>query len=580
MLGAKTLSRERSAEQLLEEARPHRPRRLDRRELVVESVSAAALLVVAVGVAVLGPSSRHPEPATVAIYAVLFVAATRIRLYMGAGSALPTQLVFVPMLFALPLGAVPLVVACGLAAGALVDVALGRAHPERVVTAASDAWYAVAPAAVLALAGSPPPDPDRWPVLVAAFAAQCALDVGASTAREWAGRGIRPGLQLRVMAAVYAVDALLAPVGLLVAISAERLRGAPLLVAPALVLLAVFARDRRVRIDQAVARLDQIERGRARLQGAVRRIGEAFASGGLDRESLLALVVETALDTVEATRGRARVGDEAVSRRAGSSEADDGDLAGVLDAAEAAALDACSAAPVGRGGAWAIARPLEAGDDRAEALGVLTIARRDRPFSEDEQDLLGYLASQAAVSVQNALLHEELHRQAVVDELTGLSNHRRLQQALDEELERSRRFPAPLSLLILDIDDFKAVNDTHGHLQGDAVLREVARAVASHCRRIDEAARYGGEELAVMLRGTDLRGAHSAAEAIRRAIEALAIPLADGGSIRVTASIGVAELDRRSANKNDLIAAADSALYEAKRSGKNRTVSAPRARAR
>ena len=82
-----------------------------------------------------------------------------------------------------------------------------------------------------------------------------------------------------------------------------------------------------------------------------------------------------------------------------------------------------------------------------------------------------------------------------------------------------------------------------------------------------------------MLRGTDLRGAHSAAETIRRAIEALSIPLADGGSIRVTASVGVAELDRRSANKNDLIAAADGALYEAKRSGKNRTVSAPRARA-
>src|SRR5207249_7828764 len=153
------------------------------------------------------------------------------------------------------------------------------------------------------------------------------------------------------------------------------------------------------------------------------------------------------------------------------------------------------------------------------------VARQDRTFSGEEQELLGYLAGQGAVSLENAFLHAELRRQATVDELTGLSNHRRLQQALDEELARSTRFPAPLALLILDIDDFKAVNDTHGHLQGDLVLREVARAVREHCRRVDEPARYGGEELAVMLRGTDLDGAYAAGESIRRAIEALQIPL-------------------------------------------------------
>jgi len=102
----------------------------------------------------------------------------------------------------------------------------------------------------------------------------------------------------------------------------------------------------------------------------------------------------------------------------------------------------------------------------------------------------------------------------------------------------------------------------------------VADAVRTHCRSVDEPARYGGEELAVLLRGTRLDGARAAAESIRRAIEELHVPLESGGTLRVTASFGVAELDRAGTAKNDLIAAADAALYEAKRSGKNRTVAA------
>jgi diguanylate cyclase (GGDEF)-like protein len=279
------------------------------------------------------------------------------------------------------------------------------------------------------------------------------------------------------------------------------------------------------------------------------------------------------VDALDAARGRASAGGDVVCRDGEAIDAAAAaELARALDTAEEAVLAGASLAPVACGTSWAMARPLPARDARAPVLGALAIARRHRSFSVQEQELFGYLASQAAVSVQNALLHEELRRQATIDELTGLSNHRHLQQALDEELERSRRFPAPLSLLILDIDDFKSVNDTHGHLQGDLVLREVAAAVRSHCRRVDEPARYGGEELAVMLRGTRIDGAHSAGETIRRAIEALRIPLPSGGAIRVTASVGVAELDRHEISKNRLIAAADAALYEAKRSGKNRTV--------
>ena len=131
---------------------------------------------------------------------------------------------------------------------------------------------------------------------------------------------------------------------------------------------------------------------------------------------------------------------------------------------------------------------------------------------------------------------------------------------------------------MLDIDNFKRVNDTYGHLQGDMVLREVARVLRQSSREIDEPARYGGEEMAVALPQTDLEGAYRFAERVRRRIEALDLPLLDGdGTLKVTASFGAASL-AKSANATDgkdaLVAAADAALYRAKRSGKNRTVRA------
>ena len=125
------------------------------------------------------------------------------------------------------------------------------------------------------------------------------------------------------------------------------------------------------------------------------------------------------------------------------------------------------------------------------------------------------------MSVENVGLHETVERQAVTDELTGLSNRRRFQETMSAEVERSRRFGQDLGLVLLDIDDFKAVNDTYGHQQGDLVLREVAKILRASSREIDEPARYGGEELAVILPGTDLPGAFELAERVREGIEAL-----------------------------------------------------------
>ena len=126
---------------------------------------------------------------------------------------------------------------------------------------------------------------------------------------------------------------------------------------------------------------------------------------------------------------------------------------------------------------------------------------------------------------------------------------------------------------MLDIDDFKAVNDTHGHQQGDAVLRHVAKVLRENSRDADSPARYGGEELALILPHTDLDGSYAIADRIRAAVEGLRVPRTDGrGILRITASLGVAA--STIGDKDMLIAEADAALYEAKRRGKNCTVSA------
>jgi len=143
-------------------------------------------------------------------------------------------------------------------------------------------------------------------------------------------------------------------------------------------------------------------------------------------------------------------------------------------------------------------------------------------------------------------------------------------------LEEARVTGQPVALLVIDVDHFKLVNDTYGHLQGDFVLREVARVLRESSREIDEPARYGGEEMAVALPQTGLQGAYEFAERVRSRIEALHVPLLDGeGMLRVTASFGAASLPHSAkVDKDALVAAADAALYRAKRSGKNRTVKA------
>jgi diguanylate cyclase (GGDEF)-like protein len=191
-----------------------------------------------------------------------------------------------------------------------------------------------------------------------------------------------------------------------------------------------------------------------------------------------------------------------------------------------------------------------------------------RPY---EIELLKVLGNQASSSLANAKLHAEIENMAVTDGLTGLFNHRTFQERLSDEFKRLQRFSNPLSLLLIDIDFFKKVNDTYGHPSGDRILKGVAGIIKETIRTSDVSARYGGEEFAAMLLGTNQDGALKMAERLRKAVQDTRFTV-DGKEITVTVSIGVATSPYDAGVKEELIEKADKALYGAKRNGRNRCV--------
>jgi diguanylate cyclase (GGDEF)-like protein len=322
--------------------------------------------------------------------------------------------------------------------------------------------------------------------------------------------------------------------------------------------------------DRLSAQMQELRRQQVEVDRSVRRIGEAFASG-LDRQGLLKVVVETALGACGAQYGTI-----ALSGRDGA-EAEAGEPSeAIQDVAVAAEVDALAENDlVSRqgNGIFALASPLRQVSEPPVNVGVMTVARPGEPFTAAEREVFLYLVGQVSSSIENIALHELVSEQAVTDELTGLSNNRRFRELISKEAARAERFGHELSLIMLDIDDFKQINDTYGHLQGDEVLRMVGRVLHLESRGVDEPARYGGEEFAVALPETGLDGAVELAERIRVRIEAEQVPRGDGaGAVSVTASIGAASMRGSADGAEPLIAAADAALYEAKRTGKNRVV--------
>jgi diguanylate cyclase (GGDEF)-like protein len=169
----------------------------------------------------------------------------------------------------------------------------------------------------------------------------------------------------------------------------------------------------------------------------------------------------------------------------------------------------------------------------------------------------------------------ELERLSVTDRLTELYNHGYFQQRLEEELLRAERFGHVVSLVMIDIDDFKEFNDCFGHPCGDSILKRVSATIRDNLRDIDIAARYGGEEFVLVLPETDPCGAAAVADRIRLEIDNTLVPVGGGREAGRTVSVGVAAYPSHASTPGQLIACADAAMYRAKRAGKNRVEHAP-----
>lgn len=209
----------------------------------------------------------------------------------------------------------------------------------------------------------------------------------------------------------------------------------------------------------------------------------------------------------------------------------------------------------------------------------LRVTRRRRSFTLREIGFCEIVAEAAGNALERAQLferiqraNERLERLAITDALTGLYNRRHFHQRLQEEYQRSKRYELPLACIMFDIDDFKKINDTYGHLQGDTILREIAVRTNGVIRKTDICARYGGEEFVVIMPQTTLQGARSQAERLLEVLRSNKYPGMPANA-RVTVSVGVAVLDLETMDNCDaLVAQADVALYEAKRMGKNRVM--------
>jgi len=219
---------------------------------------------------------------------------------------------------------------------------------------------------------------------------------------------------------------------------------------------------------------------------------------------------------------------------------------------------------------WRISRPIRQITSASMAMSHGDLASRVNLRSDDEIGQLADTFNEMAASIQAS--HEELTRLSSTDGLTGLYNHREFQKRLEEEISRASRYVSPLSLLMIDIDYFKKVNDTYGHPSGDAILRSIGTVILQEIRSSDLAARYGGEEITVILPEIGSSDAFTVSERVRKRIQEIPITILAGETIHVTVSVGVASFPGDAHDREGLIDTADQALYFAKEKGRNRTV--------
>lgn len=544
---------ESATERLLEGSWERRDRRASERELIVDATAGVLFVVVALAL-LLAWGLAGLNASTAALLIGVYALAGRVEFPVGAGYVVPTQLVLVPMLLILPPAAVPIAVGLGMVIGNAVDCAFGRVAPRRVLSAVPDAWHAVGPAVVLLLAGSPTIGFGQLPLLAAALAAGCVVDLASTLVRlGLTGAVPEPTLQMRVFAVVWAVDACLAPLGFLAGVAAREHESAILFVLPLVVLLWALARDRSQRIEKAHHRLKLVERERARLQSAVRRLGDAFAAK-LELRALLEILLHGSIEALDAGAGRLelRGGPSPVRMSVGVDDR-------LLELDNQARWEGSTMSPVqtGAGGEWRLNAPIRISARPTRITGSLSLVRSGRAFDADEIALICELIGKAELAAAEIIAHHAIREQAMTDPLTGLGNRRRLTSDLKAEFDKAN--PGSSLLLLFDLDGFKDYNDAYGHVAGDELLARLGARLQRAVEGVGRGYRLGGDEFCAHLQVDRMDPEALTA----RAAAALA---ETGAEYSIQASLGIVLLPQEADNAQRALRLADERMYANKRS--------------
>jgi diguanylate cyclase (GGDEF)-like protein len=351
--------------------------------------------------------------------------------------------------------------------------------------------------------------------------------------------------------------------------------------------------EKPVREDDLVLALERAL-GRRRLLAENRRLRDELAlyqscrllSGCLEPEDLFAMGLDLALRGLGLRRGFA------LYHRTGLPGSDGFHARGFAEAEEVALRDALLAKPLdlpageprcaGRGELHELLRRvgIEAADllvmpvHGEEEGGLLCLCGEGRPLAPLHLERARVIAEHAALALRNAERYRAARDRAFIDDVTEVYNARYLLEALDREIRRSERYGTELSILFIDLDRFKLVNDTHGHLVGSNTLRQLSRLLEGCVRQVDTVARYGGDEFTILLADTGARLGRAVAERIRQSVERHAFEAGPGRTLRLTCSLGVSTYPAHGRTREALLDAADKAMYRAKSLGRNRLCSA------
>jgi diguanylate cyclase (GGDEF)-like protein len=332
-----------------------------------------------------------------------------------------------------------------------------------------------------------------------------------------------------------------------------------------------------VMTDELRSYVGQLEASRDELQAGLARLGDTLSSTH-DLDRILHVVLESAVAATRATSGLVLLltpsredlvvaaakglDDVPLDLRVAVGEGVSGRVAQSGEAYSGVVAEGSRGEPAGSA---VIAVPLKSS---GTVIGVLDLFA-EHAFDDADLATIRTFASQATVAIDNVLLHEEAQRLSITDGLTGLWNYRYFSMTVAKEIERAARFSRPLGLLMLDLDHFKGVNDTFGHQRGDAVLVELAARIRGEVRDVDTVARYGGEEIVVILPETDADGLAQLAERVCAAVRRRPFGEPGASPVHLTVSAGGAVFPTHGLQASTLLAAADKALYDAKHGGRD-----------